>query len=100
MSGPFDFVVEGEKPVSFGSTLIEDEVFGTAYYPGYKKLIASHGGLPFRDETSTLIACGPNVKQGIKIERRSIVDEAPTMAAMLDFDLENVDGEIISEMLD
>lgn len=99
LSGPFDFVIEGNKPISFGKEYIGDDVFQAAEYAGYNSLAASHGGLPFKDETSTFFGCGPNINQGIMIERRSIVDEAPTMAAMLGFKLDNIDGSAITEML-
>jgi predicted AlkP superfamily pyrophosphatase or phosphodiesterase len=99
LSGPFDFVVEGEQPVSFGNTFAGDDIFASHSYKQHGALVASHGGLPFRDQTTTFIASGPNVRPGVVVERCSIVDEAPTMAAMLGFDLPDVDGRIISEII-
>ena len=99
LSGPFDFIIEGEKPTTFESTLIGNDIFGTSFYPGHKKLVASHGGLPFKDETTTFIAFGPTIKKGVAIQRRSIVDVAPTMATMLGFKLSDVDGKPIFEIL-
>jgi predicted AlkP superfamily pyrophosphatase or phosphodiesterase len=99
LAGPFDFIVEGRNPISFNSTLKGDQVIGQPEYSGYHRLAASHGGLPFKDETTAFIACGPNVKEGVVVDRRSIVDEAPTMAAMLGFEMQGIDGSKISEMV-
>ncbi len=99
LSGPFDFILEGKKPIAFGSAWAGDQVFGKPEYGGYTPLRASHGGLPFKDETTTFIASGPNVRPGAVVERRSIVDDAPTMARMLGFDLPEVDGRPIEEMV-
>ena len=99
LSGPFDFVVEGEQPISFGDTFAGDDVFAAHSYKGHGTLAASHGGLPHKDQTTTFIASGPSVRPGVVVERASIVDEAPTMAAMLGFSLGDVDGRIISEII-
>lgn len=99
LNGPFDFIIEGREPIAFSSTLKGEAVFGKPEYPGYPALAASHGGLPFKDETTTFIACGPDVKKNVVVERRSIVDEAPTMAAMLGFKMPDVDGKPILEMV-
>jgi predicted AlkP superfamily pyrophosphatase or phosphodiesterase len=99
LRGPFDFIIEGREPIAFSSTLKGDTVFGMPEYPGYSTLAASHGGLPFKNETTTFIACGPEVKRNVVVERRSIVDEAPTMARMLGFDMPDVDGKPILEMV-
>ncbi len=99
LTGPFDFIVEGRTPISFNSSLTGDEVFGMPEYSGYAALKASHGGLPWKDETTTFIACGPSVQPGVIVERKSIVDEAPTMAAMLGFEMPGIDGKPILEMI-
>ena len=45
------------------------------------------------------MAAGPDVKPGVIVERRSMVDEAPTMARMLGFVMEDTDGTAIEEIL-
>jgi len=99
LSGPLDFIIEGEKPIAFSSTLKGDSIYDKPEYSGYATLSASHGGLPWKDETTAFIACGPNVKQGVIIDRCSIVDEAPTMAAMMGFEMKDTDGKVITEMV-
>ena len=98
LSIPFDFVIEGDKPISFGNRL-DCDLYGKTELGDYKTSRASHGGLPFKDETTTFIAAGPSIKEGIVVERRSMIDEAPTMAKMLGFEMPNVDGKIIGEIL-
>jgi len=99
LSGPFDFVLEGERAVSFGNTFTGDDVFASHPYKQHAWLMATHGGLPSQPETTTFIASGPSVKPGVVVERGQLVDDAPTMAAMLGFELPGVDGRVISEML-
>lgn len=98
LEGPFDFVIEGDKPITFGNRL-DCDIFGKTEIGDYKTSKASHGGLPFKDETTTFIACGPAIKQGVVVERRSMVDEAPTMAKMLGFEMPDIDGVTIEEIL-
>ena len=97
--GPLDFVIEGEKPMSFSSTLEGRDAFEKYLGPGQYNSAASHGHLPWRDETTTFVACGPNVRKDVIIERSSMLNEAPTMAAMLGLKMENTDGNIIKELL-
>ena len=60
LSGPFDFIIEGEKPIAFSSLLDSESVQGKPEYKGYGKLSASHGSLPWKDETTCFIAAGPS----------------------------------------
>ncbi|MGI6740586.1 MAG: alkaline phosphatase family protein [Brevefilum sp.] len=99
LTGPLDFIIEGEKPVAFSSTLEGESIYDKPEYKGFPALKASHGGLPWKDETTAFIACGPGVKRGVVIDRCSIVDEAPTMAAMMGFEMHDIDGKILTEIL-
>ncbi len=99
LMGPFDFIVEGQRPISFNSSLQTNSVFGVPEYSGYASLKASHGGLPYKDETTTFIACGPNVRKGAVVDQRSIVDEAPTMAAFLGLNFNDISGKLIQDFI-
>lgn len=99
LTGPFDFIVEGSEPIIFNNSLKDNRIETTPEYPGYGFVKASHGALPSVEETTAFLASGPGIKKGVKIDRRSIVDFAPTMAALLDFSLSNVDGHIIEEIV-
>ena len=45
------------------------------------------------------MAAGPDVRPGVVVERRPMVDEAPTMARMLGFSMPDADGTAIEEIL-
>lgn len=54
---------------------------------------------PAREEVTTFFAAGPDVRPGTVHGSRSMVDEAPTMAAMLGLTMPDVDGTPIFEIL-
>lgn len=99
LAGPFDFAIESANPISFG-----EEAGGNAVWrknlPGDKKIgAATHGGSPTREEVTTFFAAGPAVRPGTVSGHRSMVDEAPSMAAMLGLTMPNIDGSPILEIL-
>jgi predicted AlkP superfamily pyrophosphatase or phosphodiesterase len=98
LTGPFDFVIESARPVSFGYTP-SDPLFVNAAPGDYKTALASHGGLPTRPRMTLFFASGPSVRQGVELDTASLVDEAPTMARMLGFDMPDVDGRVLTELL-
>lgn len=99
LTGPFEFVIEGQSAISFGNTLSGDDEFSNTAIGDYKTAKASHGCLPYKEQNTTFIACGPSVKQGAVMDRATLVDMAPTMAAMLNFTMQDVDGIVMDELL-
>ncbi len=99
LTGPLDFVVEGREPMSFSTTLAGKDPFEKYLGPGQYHSKASHGHLPWRDETTTFIAAGPDVAENVIIERGLMIDEAPTMAAMLGLEMKNTDGKVVEELI-
>ena len=99
VAGDFDFIIESRLPISFCEELEGEEIFSHRVPGDHKVGAATHGGSPSRRELTTFIAAGPNVKPGVEIDSRSMVDEAPTMARMLGFTMPDVDGREIEEML-
>ncbi len=97
--GPFDFVIESSKEISFGNTVEGEEVCVATRVGDYKFSKATHGGLPTRDHQTTFIACGPAVKKGVHIRQGNMIDEAPTMAAMLGIEMKDIDGKVCKELL-
>lgn len=94
-----DFVIEGKEPMSFDSTLSGKDLFEEYLKPGWHHSLASHGYLPFRDETTAFIAFGKNVKEGVVIERSSMLNEAVTMAAMLGLEMDGTEGVQWKELI-
>lgn len=99
VEGPFEFILESTLPISFGDRFDCDSIYGSKIPGNHKVGAATHGGSPTREELTTFIAAGPNVKPGVTVERRSMVDEAPTIARMLGFSMPDADGSAIEEML-
>ena len=60
-----DFVIEGKGTMNFDSTLSGKDLFEEYLKPGWSHTMASHGYLPFVNETTTFIACGKNVPEKI-----------------------------------
>lgn len=99
VDGPFDFILESALPVSFGERYDLDSIYGSKIPGDHKVGAATHGGNPQRKELTTFLAAGPDVKPGAVVACRPMVDEAPTMARMLGFEMENIDGAAIEEIL-
>lgn len=98
LTGPFDFIIEGEEPLSFGYDPAAP-LFSKAAPGDYKTAPGTHGGLPWRDHRTTFFACGPAFKKGAVIEQACLVDEAPTMAKILGFEMEDIDGKCLDDIL-
>lgn len=100
-SGPFDFVVESSLAIAFGETCKGNEIWGSKCPGDHKIGVATHGGSPTRREGTTLFGRGPAFKH-IEVEGPySIVDEAPTIAKILGFSMDeyDIDGKAIDEIL-
>jgi predicted AlkP superfamily pyrophosphatase or phosphodiesterase len=98
VDGPFDFTFESNRDIAFYDQ-IGGELWTKAVPGSHKCGAATHGSRPDRKETTTFIASGPSVKKGVVIDKRSMVDEAVTMAKMVGFDMENTDGKLMEELL-
>ncbi len=98
LDGEFSFVLEGADGISFSNKLA-----GPLYYDAdnsdYKYSVATHGHEPEKGPKPAFILHGPGIKQGVVIDRCDIVDEAPTLAALLGVELRNPDGKVLTELL-
>ncbi len=99
VDGPFDFILESRLPIAFGERFDLEDIYGSRIPGNHKTGAATHGGSPTREELTTFLAAGPGVVPGAVVERRSMVDEAPTMARMLGFSMPDADGTAIEEIL-
>ena len=63
-------------------------------------MLGNHGQLPTRPGLETgFIAEGAGIRRGVSIPRMRLIDVAPTVAAMLNLDLDDVDGRMLHELL-
>jgi predicted AlkP superfamily pyrophosphatase or phosphodiesterase len=69
--------------------------------PSSPTVSGNHGQLPTRPGLETgFIAEGAGIRKGISIPRMRLIDVAPTVAAMLNLDLDGVDGRMLHELLE
>ncbi|MEY8370690.1 alkaline phosphatase family protein [Aerococcaceae bacterium 50-4] len=70
------------------------------HIPGVKLLKASHGYSPKKENYTTMfMAKGPKIKSGVTITEGRLIDEGPTMLAMLDLAFEaQVEGKVLEDI--
>ena len=98
LAGDFEYVLEGRERTSFGNAWTGAKMV-TPDNSDYKFSVASHGHLPHKGPQPVFIMAGPDVREGVVFERKRIIDEAPTFAALLHFDMPQATGHAISEIL-
>lgn len=98
LGGPFDFVVESEPGVEVGMELDPRPVVvqGDPDFAGY---LANHGHAPQHGTQPVFIATGPDFLAGAQAGRRSILDQAPTFAAILGIELPQAEGTAMTDLL-
>ena len=98
LSGEFAFALETDGYTTFGQRVTRPIVSNydtTDYRYGH----ATHGYLPDRGPQPVFLAWGPDVKPGVVLDRRPIVDAPCTMAALLGLEMPEADGKPIAEFL-
>lgn len=98
LSGDFSFVLETDGYSSFSDDWKRPYVKNLDL-SDYRFGKATHGYLPDKGAQPTFVAFGPDIKKGVIIERRPIVDEAPTYAKILGIEMPWADGTPIDELL-
>jgi len=98
LSGDFSFVLESDGYTSF-SDVCKRPLIAPLDLSDYRFGHATHGYLPDYGQQPTLVAKGPHIREGIVLERRPIVDEAPTYAKLLGVTLPDAQGSAIDEIL-
>jgi len=100
LAGPFDFVIESNHNVAFNEDFYGSAIWGSKEPGNHKTGAATHGScIKNRVESTTLVAAGPAFKQGVVVEVADMVDEAPTMAAVMGLKMDNIDGRVLKEIL-
>ena len=99
-SGAFSFMVEGEDGYSFTSKTEGELVCSKADNSNYKYASATHGHMPEKGPKPAFILSGPGVRRDARMSGCHIVDEAPTIARLLGFDMPHADGRVLHELLE
>jgi predicted AlkP superfamily pyrophosphatase or phosphodiesterase len=96
VSDSIDFMVEAKQGFCFGNRFD-----GKMIEPPGKKHKSVHGYHPELDgNAALLIAAGSGIRRGSILPKINHVDIAPTIAALLDFELHDTDGEVLHFLLE
>ena len=98
LTGDFEYVLEGRERTSFGDAWVGPKMV-TPDNSDYKFSVASHGHMPHKGPQPVFMMAGPDVREHAVIQRRTIMDEAPTFAAMLGFEMPQATGKAMLELL-
>ncbi|SEE11860.1 alkaline phosphatase family protein [Ruania alba] len=98
LDGPFTWVVESEPGVIVGM-LWDRRTVVRAGDEDFPPLKGSHGHAPRHGGQPVFIATGPDFAPGVDAGRRSMLDEAPTLAAVLGIELPDAEGVVMQEVL-
>lgn len=98
LGGDFSFVLESDDYTSFGDSW-QRPLVSNFDLSDYRYGRATHGHLPDKGPQPIFVVKGPGFKEGVEIDRRPIVDEAPTYAKLLGTELPDADGIAIDEIL-
>ena len=98
LNGEFAFVIETDGYSSFSEDFKRPMV-APLDLSDYRFGRATHGYHPDKGPQPVFFAFGPDIKEGVVLERRNTVDEAPTYAKILGVEMPGVDGHAIDEIL-
>ncbi|MBQ6528578.1 MAG: alkaline phosphatase family protein, partial [Clostridia bacterium] len=98
LTGDFEYVLESRNETAFGNACTGPRVI-TPDNSDYKFSVTSHGHLPSKGPQPVFILSGPDVRENVIIERASILDEAPTFAALMGFTMPQATGHILKSLL-
>ena len=98
LDGPFSWVVETEPGVAVGTSWDAPPVL-VAGDEGFTAGRGGHGHAPQHGGQPVFIANGPAFIPGLNLGRRSMLEEAPTFAAVLGVDLPTAHRSAITDVL-
>ena len=98
VKGDFAFSIEGADGYAFSNAFTGDLV-GEADNSNYKYSVATHGHDPRKGPKPAMILKGPGIVPNARLDGAAIVDEAPTLAALLGVDLGHPDGQVMPGIL-
>lgn len=96
--GDFSFVIETDGYTAF-SNLLDGPTIVPYKTEDCKYCRATHGYAPEKGPQTTFFAAGPSIKKGVTIPRGSVLNHAPTFAAILGVSLSSAVGKPVTEIL-
>lgn len=98
MYGDFDFIVETDGYTAFGDGWMEP-LINPVDLSDYRLGQATHGYEPEKGAQPVFVAAGPAFREGAYLESARVIDEAPTVAAILGANLPEAEGCCLRELL-
>lgn len=98
VAGEFEYILEGTRSTSFGAACT-GPVLVHPDNSDYKFSVSSHGHLPHKGAQPVFILSGPDVNPGAVLPRQRIIDEAPTFARLLGFEMPDAKGHVMEEFI-
>lgn len=104
--GNFEFMLETKDGYFFTNDWTPEYMVNKIYSANFDEYneeyyVATHGYDPLKSNYRTFfMAAGKGIKKGIVIPSINIVDEGPTMASLLGIKMHNVDGKVLTNILD
>ena len=98
LSGDFSFVLETDGYTSFGEWTTRPSVRGFDI-TDYRFGKSTHGHEPVKGPQPPFIAKGPSFKSGVVLKEGSILNHAPTFAAVFGLELPEAQGKPVYEIL-
>lgn len=97
-AGPFAAVLEAAD-----ATVIQPRWQGAAvvsrFEESYRGPRSAHGGFPEVGIPPLMIAAGPDIVPGLRLDQVSVVDQAATCAALIGVQIPDADGVAVRELL-
>lgn len=97
------FMVEAKEGYYFIDEVlgeIVEEVMSNGNCKIKHKISGAHGYLPFRKNYKTFfIATGKGIKRGVVLESGKLINHGPTIAKLMDLQLDKADGEVEERIL-
>lgn len=98
-----DFMVEAKEGYYFVDEVLGETVEEVLNIDGCKikhKISGAHGYLPYRKNYKTFfIAAGKGIKKGVVLKSGKLINHGPTIAKLMDLNLDNIDGEVEERIL-
>ena len=98
LNGEFSFVIGTDGYSSFSEDW-KRPIVAPLDITDYRFGRATHGHNPDLGPQPVFFGIGPDIKEGVVLERRETVDEAPTYAKILGVEMPWADGKAIEEIL-
>ena len=99
LDGEFDYVLESYGDASFSSDFNADLVESTNNAT-YRSSIATHGHEPYKGVQPAFFLYNPFSAKTVDLAHGRIIDQAPTLARLLGFEMTSCDGTARNELLE